>query len=63
MSLSIDDLLDALENPQKPDLNSNPRETWSRIQKKDDFEELGLEKSELDNFLKEWIAENPYTNL
>lgn len=65
MSLTIEDLLQSLQNPNKSskqtlDNNSN---TWSRIGKKDSFEELGLSSSELDSFLTEWINENPYSNL
>ena len=63
MSLSIDDLLNALSNPETPSLDSDKKETWRRIQAGDGFEELGLPKSELDEFLNNWIAENPYTNL
>jgi hypothetical protein len=62
MSLTIDDLLNSLQNPSKPSLENNA-ETWSRIRNKSGFEELGLEGSALDNFLKEWISENPYNNI
>lgn len=60
MTISIDDLLNALQNPDKPSTLENSSDTWSRIGRKDDFSELGLEGSELDAFLKEWAAENPY---
>jgi len=60
--LTIDDLLNSLQNPNKPTLENN-KDTWSRIGKKDSFSELGLEGSELDKFLEEWIAENPYSNI
>ena len=63
MTISIDDLLNALQNPNNPTTLENSKETWSRIGNKDSFAELGLEGSELDNFLAEWIAENPYENL
>ena len=63
MTVTIDDLLNALQNPDKPSKLENTRETWSRIGNKEKFEELGLEGSELDAFLSEWIAENPYNNL
>ena len=63
MTVTIDDLLNALQNPDKPSKLENTRETWSRIGNKEKFEELGLEGSELDYFLSEWIAENPYNNL
>jgi hypothetical protein len=60
--LTIEDLLNALQNPETGQLENNA-ETWSRIGKKDDFSELGLEASELDDFLAEWIGDNPYENL
>lgn len=63
MSLSIDDLLNALSNPETPSLNGDKKETWRRIKDGDEFLELGLPKSELDEFLNNWISENPYTNL
>lgn len=65
MSYTVDDLLNSLKNPnksQKPSL-SNTEETWKRIGKKDSFEELGLESSELESFLSEWIEENAYNNI
>lgn len=63
MELTIDDLLNALQNPEKTVLLENNSETWSRIGNKDKFSELGLEDSELNDFLKEWISDNPYNNL
>jgi hypothetical protein len=60
--LTIDDLLHALQNPTKASLE-NSREVWSRIGKGDSFSELGLEPSELESFLKEWVEENPYKNI
>ena len=63
MTLSIDELLRALQNPEKTVTLENSKETWSRIGNKDSFEELGLEPSELDSFLKEWIGENEYNNI
>ena len=38
----------------------NTKSTWERIGSRDSFQELGLESSELDEFLKEWIGENDY---
>mgnify|MGYP003680086158 CR=1 FL=1 len=63
--LTMDDLLNALKNPEKVEKGdlANIKETWTRIGDKDKFEELGLEGSELDNFLKEWIDLNPYSNI
>lgn len=64
MELTIDDLLNALQNPEKVMLSlENNSETWSRIGNKDKFSELGLEDSELNDFLKDWISDNPYNNL
>ena len=63
MTVTIDDLLNALQNPNQPSKLDNTRETWERIGNKDRFEELGLEGSDLDEFLKEWIDSNPYSNI
>lgn len=65
MALSIDDLLNSLKNPNKPDIKSleNNKDTWARIAKKDSFTELGLGSSELNTFLKEWIDNNPYLSI
>ena len=63
MTLSIDELLRALQNPENPVTLENSKETWTRIGNKDSFEELGLEPSELDSFLEEWIGENEYNNI
>lgn len=60
--LTIDDMLNALQNPETGKLE-NSAETWSRIGSRDNFDELGLDSSELDEFLKEFIAENPYQNI
>ena len=63
MTVTIEDMLNALQNPNQPSKLDNTRETWERIGNKDKFEELGLEGSDLDEFLKEWIDSNPYSNL
>lgn len=60
--LTIDDLLNSLQNPKKVTLE-NSKETWRRIGQKDSFSELGLEPSELESFLQEWMNDNPYNNL
>ena len=64
-TITIEMLLNALQNPEKPDKATleNNKETWRRIGDKDNFSELGLESGELDEFLKEWIEENPYNDL
>jgi hypothetical protein len=63
MTISIEDLLRALQNPETTATLENSKETWSRIGNKDRFEELGMEESDLDAFLSEWISDNPYSNL
>lgn len=63
MSLTIDDLLNSLQNPNKKSELGNTKETWERIGRRDKFEELGLESSELDDFLREWTSQNPYNNI
>lgn len=60
---SIDDLLDLLKDPTKVTSLPNNATTWNRIGSNDSFEELGLDKNELQSFLEEWIADNPYANL
>ena len=62
-TLTIEQLLMALQNPEKTASLENNSETWSRIGNKDKFLELGLEGSELNDFLKDWISDNPYNNL
>ena len=62
-TLTIEQLLMALQNPEKTASLENNSETWSRIGNKDKFSELGLEESELNDFLKEWMSDNPYNNL
>jgi hypothetical protein len=62
MALTIDDLLNALQNPKTATLE-NSREIWERIGRGDSFPELGLDSSELESFLTDWIRENPYSNL
>ena len=63
MALTIDDLLNSLQNPNKPNKLENTKDTWKRIQAGDKFEELGIQPSELDGFLKDWISSNPYSNI
>ena len=62
--ITIEDLLKTLQNPFIPKASlKNTKETWSRIGKREEFEELGLESSELESFLAEWISENSYCNI
>ena len=63
MTLTIEQLLQALQNPESTVTLENSKEAWSRIGNKDRFKELGMEESELDAFLSEWINDNPYSNL
>lgn len=63
MTLTIEQLLQALQNSESTVTLENSKETWSRIGNKDRFEELGMEESELNAFLSEWIDNNPYSNL
>lgn len=66
---TLDELLNSLQNPNKKRASgklgslSNSRDTWSRIGSNDKFAELGLEPSALQDFLKEWVEENPYNNI
>lgn len=61
--ITIDDLLNALQNPEKTTKLENNKDTWSRIGRGDNFSELGLEEGELEGFLREWTSENPYDNI
>lgn len=59
--MTLTDLLRSLqERTTKESFLPNSRETWERIGKKDSFSELGLKGSELQDFLAEWIKDNPY---
>ena len=66
---SIDDLLKALQKPENRARSAasifleNNAETWGRIGSKDSFPELGLDQTELDKFLSDWCANNPYSVL
>ena len=64
MRLTLDDLLNALQNPNTKEAKlANSKDTWARIGSKDSFAELGMESSELASFLQEWMSENPYVNI
>ena len=61
MGLTIEDLLNSLQSPEKGSKQlSNTADTWRRIGEKDSFTELGLDKTELEKFLTEWVNDNPY---
>lgn len=68
--LNIDDLLAALKDPnnisdeikaEKGTL-ANTAEVWARIGAKDATlaQDIGIDESELNDFLKEWVEDNPY---
>lgn len=68
--LNIDDLLAALRDPasindsikaEKPSL-ANTADTWARIGAMDTSlaDDIGIPESELNDFLKEWVEDNPY---
>jgi hypothetical protein len=68
--MTIKELLDTMQNKYKRGDSknirslSNNKETWQRIANKDDFSDLGFSStSEKDSFLKEWISDNPYSNI
>lgn len=68
--LNIDDLLSALKDPSsiddsiKNNLTSlaNSADTWARIGAKDKTlaNDIGIEESELNDFLRTWVEDNPY---
>lgn len=60
---TIEDLLNALQNPETAGDLPNTAETWARIGNRDSFPELNMSSSELENFLKEWTENNPYSNI
>ena len=66
---TIEELLRSMQTLHKPvDISGiklpNTRDTWERIGLKDSFSELGFaNNSEKDEFLKEWMASNPYNNI
>ena len=70
MSENIKDILESFQTKYKEreagsirDLE-NTKDTWVRIRSGDSFEELGFNTDqEKEDFLKEWIEENPYSAL
>jgi hypothetical protein len=64
MALTLDELLNSLKNPAEFNGKlENTAATWARIGSKDSFTELGMEKTELNDFLTEWAKDNPYSNI
>ncbi len=60
MSLTIDDLLESLQDPERG-LSGTLSEIWRRIGNRDNFDEL--DSDEKDDIIKEWIEANPYSNI
>jgi hypothetical protein len=61
---TIDELLKSLQSPSdKKGKLENSQDTWTRIGEKDSFSELGLDSTELEAFLTEWVRDNPYNNI
>ena len=63
---TIEDLLKTLQYNVSNSATTleNTSETWKRISSKSDsFSELGLKSTELEEFLSEWCANNPYSNI
>lgn len=68
--LNIDDLLAALKNPSEhAEANgtlANTRETWALIGDRDwgtIAGKIGLDESEVNDFIKSWVEDNPYHNI
>lgn len=60
---TIKDLLASLQADDNSGGNrnlANTKENWAKIKNKE-FTDLGVEGSELDEFLSEWIENNPYS--
>lgn len=61
---TIEELLKSLQynTVQSKITLENNKDTWRRIAlKTDNFDELGIPKSELDKFISDWINDNPYS--
>ena len=71
--LNIDDLIAAMKDPDSVDESkkaklstlANTAETWARIGQKDATlaTDIGIDESELNDFLKEWVEDNPYNDI
>ena len=62
MSLTIDDLLESLQDPDRG-LEGSTADIWRRIANKDSFDELDGDQDEKDQIIKEFIESNPYSNI
>lgn len=61
---SIEDLLKLLQQSHANEKSlPNTKDTWRRIGEEDSFSELGLKRSELEEFLKDWMDQNPYKSI
>lgn len=59
---TIEDLLRSLQSDDNSGNGTmaNTKANWAKIKNKE-FSDLGVEGSELDAFLSEWIENNPYS--
>jgi len=62
MSLTIDDLLESLQDPDRG-LEGSTAEIWRRIANRDSFDELDADEEEKEQIIKEFIESNPYSNI
>lgn len=65
--MTIEELLNSMQTKYKKGEGgnikalANTKDTWKRIAEKDSFDDLGFSStSEKEEFLKEWIKDNPY---
>lgn len=65
--MTIEELLKSMISINDTNLDKNlpnTRETWERIGNLDSFSELGFDsETEKEEFLKDWIDNNPYSSI
>jgi len=65
--MTIEELLKSMISINDANLDQklpNTRETWERIGNLDSFSELGFSSdTEKEEFLKDWIDNNPYSSI
>lgn len=65
--MTIEELLKSMISINDTNLDKNlpnTRETWKRIGNLDSFSELGFDsETEKEEFLKDWIDNNPYSSI
>lgn len=65
--MTIEELLKSMISINDTNLDKNlpnTRETWERIGSLDSFSELGFSSdTEKEEFLKDWIDNNPYSSI